>query len=223
MSGEPKRLDLRGSSPEDMEWSPAAAHLRAGGILAYPTETVYGFGGLCTPEGVEALTRLKAREDGRPFLVLAPSAEFVSDLEWTEEARELAEIFWPGAVTLVLGDPRGAFPRGIRSEAGTVAVRVSPDPVVIALLREVGTAITSTSANAPGEQPARTGDEAAAAAAGLGGGTEVLVLDAGTLPPSGPSTIVDCTGSSARVLREGTVPVGRLRCALPLIRHESHG
>lgn len=222
MSGGPSRLDLRGLSEEDMELGAAVAHLGAGGILAYPTETVYGFGAICTAEGVAALTTLKPREPGRPFLVLAPSADFVSDLEWPAEARELASIFWPGAVTLVLRDPQGVFPSGIRSDAGTVAVRVSPHPVVRALLGEAGVAITSTSANVPGEPPARSGEEAAAAVSSLGGRSEVLVLDGGTLPPSGPSTIVDCTGPSARVLREGTVPVGRLRCALPQIRDESH-
>jgi len=222
VSGGPPRLDLRGLAEEDMELGAAVHHLGAGGILAYPTETVYGFGSICTADGVAALAALKPREPGRPFLVLAPSAEFVSGLEWPEDARELAGIFWPGAVTLVLRDPQGVFPSGIRSDEGTVAVRVSPHPVVRALLRAVGAAITSTSANVPGEPPAQTGDEAAEAVSSMGGRSKVLVLDGGTLPPSGPSTIVDCTGSSARVLREGTVPVGRLRCAIPQIRDESH-
>jgi L-threonylcarbamoyladenylate synthase len=196
----------------------AAAHVRGGGVLGYPTETVYGFGGACTPEGVEALARLKRRERHKPFLVLAPSVEALSGLAWSEEARTLAGIFWPGAVTLVLSDPDGAFPPGIRSEAGTVAVRVSPHPVVQALMAAGTGAMTSTSANAPGHPPARTGAEARDAAIALGGGEEVLVLDAGPLPPSGPSTLVDCTASEPRVLREGTVPVARLRCALPQIR-----
>jgi L-threonylcarbamoyladenylate synthase len=200
---------------------PVLEHLNQGGLLAYPTETVYGFGGLCTADGVAALTALKPRDADKPFLVLAPSAEAVADLEWSAEATELAGIFWPGAVTLVLRDPRQIFPAGIRSAQGTVAVRVSPHPVVVALMKAGAGALTSTSANAPGSPPATSGDGAAAAVASLGGGAEVMVLDTGVLPPSGHSTLVDCTGPSARVLREGTVPVGRLRCALPEIHDES--
>jgi len=217
------RLDLNGLRAEYLELGGAVEHLKAGGVLVYPTETVYGFGSLCTAPGLEALTRLKPREPGKPFLVLAPSAAFLSDLEWSQEAEELASIFWPGAVTLILRDPSSVFPTGIRSEAGTVAVRVSPHPVVVALMQAGGVAITSTSANAPGQPPAQTGDDASRAAASLGGAGDVMVLDAGTLPPSGPSTLVDCTGPSARVLREGTVPIARLRCALPQIDDACHG
>jgi len=139
----------------------------------------------------------------------------VASLRWSEEARELARIFWPGAVTLVLADPAGIFPPGVRNSAGGVAVRVSPHPLVGVLLEELGAPLTSTSANAPGEPPARSGAEAARAAEALGAGQEMLVLDAGTLPASGPSTIVDCTGARPVVVREGSVPLQRLRCALP--------
>jgi tRNA A37 threonylcarbamoyladenosine synthetase subunit TsaC/SUA5/YrdC len=86
---------------------------------------------------------------------------------------------------------------------------------VQALLERLDAPLTSTSANAPGTEPARSGDEALAAARALDAGAEMLVLDAGTLPGSGPSTIVDCTGARPVVVREGTVPLHRLRCALP--------
>jgi L-threonylcarbamoyladenylate synthase len=215
-------MDLRGVAGEDLDVTAAVHHVQAGGLLAYPTETVYGFGGACTADGVSALGRLKVRRPGQPFLALVPSADFVSALGWTDEARELASVFWPGALTLVLKDPVGMFPPGIRSEDDTVAVRVSPHPVVRALVGSGHMAITSTSANAPGQPPATTGDEASAVAQELGARGTVLVMDVGTLPPSGPSTIVDCTGFSARVLRAGTVPVDRLRCALPEIRDDSY-
>lgn len=223
MSTGPVTLDVRGTPPSDLAFEATVDHLRAGGLLAYPTETVYGFGGLCTPESVAALAALKPRGAEKPFLVLAPSFDAVADLEWSDEARELAEIFWPGAVTLVLPDPQGRFPAGVRSSTGTVAVRVSPHPVVVALMNELGEPITSTSANPPGVPPARSGDEALEAARILGAGDEVLVVDAGTLPESGPSTLVDCTGGAVKVLREGTVPVGRLRCAIPHVEAPPRG
>ena len=213
----PRVLDLRGSVPGAEELAPAAAHVAAGGILAYPTETVYGFGGLSTPEAVARVRHLKRRDEDRPLLVLARSMDDVAHLEWTDAARELASIFWPGAVTLVLGDPRGSFPPGIRSAVGAVAVRVSPHPVAASLLAQLPGPLTSTSANAPGKPPAADGTEALAAGVALGAGEELLVLDVGLLPPSGPSTIVDCTGTVPVVLREGTVPLHRLRCAVPEI------
>lgn len=217
----PEVIDLRGIPLETADLEPVREHLHAGGVVAYPTETVYGFGGLCTPAAVARVLALKGRGAERPLLVLAPDRDALAGLEWTEPAAELAAIFWPGAVTLVLPDPRGIFPAGVRSAAGAVAVRVSPHPLVRTLLAAVGEPLTSTSANAPGRPPARSGTEAAAAASALGG-EGITVLDAGTLPASGPSTIVDCSGPEPVVLREGTVPIGRLRCALPEIdgRHD---
>ncbi len=215
----PSVLDLRGTmlAPSDLE--PVAAHVRREGLIAYPTETVYGFGGLCSPGAVALLRGLKRRAEGRPLLVLVRSAAGASGLRWTDEARELASLFWPGSVTLVLRDPDGIFPDGVRSPEGAVAVRVSPHPFVAGLLDLLGTPLTSTSANAPGAVPAMTGSGALDAALRVGAGQEMLVVDCGSLPRSGPSTIVDCCGATPVVVREGTVPLSRLRCAVP----EIHG
>jgi L-threonylcarbamoyladenylate synthase len=215
MSGGPVRLDLRATVPDAGALAPAAEHVLRGGILAYPTETVYGFGARCDPEGVQKVRRMKRRDDDKPLLVLVRDAAEVAALRWTEEARELARIFWPGSVTLVLGDPDGVFPAGVRSTQGGVAVRVSPYPVVALLLDAIGGPLTSTSANAPGRPAARSGEEALSAAVSLDLGDEMLVVDVGLLPVSGPSTLVDCTGPAPVVVREGTVPLHRLRCALP--------
>ncbi len=215
MTGRPRILDLRHIPAADADLGMVAEHVRSGGLVAYPTETVYGFGGTCTGGSVARLVALKRREKGKPLLVVVRGVDELAGLRWTEEALELARIFWPGAVTLVLGDPDGIFPPGVRSPTGSVAVRVSPHPLVGALLERLEAPLTSTSANVPGEAPARSGAEAAAAASALGAGEEMLVLDAGTLPASGPSTIVDCTGTHPVVVREGSVPLQRLRCALP--------
>jgi len=211
----PAVLDLRGTLPGPSELAPVAEHLEGGGLLAYPTETVYGFGGICTPDVVRRVRDLKRRADHRPLLVLVPSAGAAGGLRWSDEARELADVFWPGALTLVLADPGETYPPGVRSAEGTVAVRVSPHPLVATLLRLLSAPLTSTSANAPGGAPAVSGQEALQAAVALGAGSEMLVVDVGRLAPSGPSTIVDCSGPAPVVIREGTLPVARLRCALP--------
>lgn len=209
----PSVLDLRADPDADL--APVVEHLRAGGVVAYPTETVYGLGSACTEEGVRRVQALKRRDADKPLIALVPSAESVSSLRWTDAARELAATFWPGALTLVLEDPERTFPVGVRHPVhGTVAVRVSPHPVAARLVSALGAPLTSTSLNAPGEPPAASGHEATRVVLGLGG-SDVFVLDAGTLPPSGPSTVVDCTGPEPIVLRVGTVPVERLRCVLP--------
>lgn len=215
----PTVVDLRGGDIDSMDLGGVADHVRRGGLVAYPTETVYGLGGLCTTEAVARLRALKEREPEKPFIAVVRSADDVAGLSWSAEARELARIFWPGALTLVLGDPDGVFPPGVRSPAGSVAVRVSPHPLVARLLAAVAAPLTSTSANVPGESPARSGAEALEVARTLGAGPDMWVLDAGTLPPSGPSTVIDCTDARCVVIREGTVPLGRLRCVLP----EIHG
>jgi L-threonylcarbamoyladenylate synthase len=192
-------------------------HLAAGGLIAYPTETVYGLGGALRADAVARVRELKGREGGKPLLVLVPSADSVSGLRWTPSARDLARIFWPGPLTLVLEDPLGIFPAGVRDEdTHAVGVRVSPHPVVARLVSGLGGPLTSTSLNVPGESPAASGGEASKVVTSLHA-PDVLVLDWGTLAPSLPSSVVDCTGDEPVVIREGAVPTSRLRCAVPAI------
>ena len=213
MSDAPARLDLRADPGADL--ARALRHLQADGLVAYPTETVYGVGGCATEAAVGRLRALKSREADKPFILLVPSRQAVEGLRWTPAARALADVFWPGSLTLVLEDPLGIFPAWTRDPGRrAVGVRVSPHPIVARLLEALGAPLTSTSLNAPGEPPATSGAEALEVLQRIGGG-DVLLLDAGTLPPSGPSTVVDCTGDEPRVLREGSIPTSRLRCAVP--------
>jgi L-threonylcarbamoyladenylate synthase len=192
-------------------------HLRGGGVIGYPTETVYGLGGTVAVGAVDRVRELKRRDPGKPLIVLVASADTIPDLRWTDAARELARVFWPGPLTLVLEDPRGIFPPGVRREdTHAVGVRVSPHPLVARLLAALGGPLTSTSLNAPGERPAASGAEALEVARRLGG-RDVLVLDGGTLADSRPSSVVDCTGPEPVIIREGAVPTSRLRHAVPRI------
>lgn len=194
-------------------------HLRVGGLLAYPTETVYGFGGLPTASVIDALAALKMRgRPKKPMLLLVPDREAVSDLTWTPEAIELTDVFWPGSLTLVLADPGARYPTGVRGSDGSVAVRVSPHPLVRELVSGIGGPIISTSANRTGEPPALDAQGALGAAFAAGAGDELWVLDGGALEPSPPSTIIDCSGPEPVVLRQGTIPLGRVRCVLPGVR-----
>lgn len=208
-------FDLRGNP--DASLDAVVDHIRGGGLVAYPTETVYGIGGACTYEASDRVRTLKGRGETKPLIALVPDQETVGALEWTPDAEELAKIFWPGSVTLVLRDPAGLFPDGVRdAERGTVGVRVSPHPIASRLVAALGEPLTSTSLNRSGEAPITTGADARAWLEGLEA-TDVWLIDGGTLPPSAPSTVVDCTRRRPRVLREGAIPTGRLRCAIPEI------
>lgn len=209
----PRTLDVR--ADPDAHLPEVVAHLESGGLIAYPTETVYGLGGSIQEGAVARVRAMKARERGKPLIALVPSVEAVSDLRWTDGARELARVFWPGPLTLVLEDPLGIFPPGVRDEdTHAVGVRVSPHPFVARLVERFGAPLTSTSLNAAGEPPAQSGSAAAEVVRRLEA-PDVLVLDGGTLSPSMPSSVVDCTGPEPVVLREGAVPTNRLRCVVP--------
>ncbi|MFH1762918.1 MAG: L-threonylcarbamoyladenylate synthase [Gemmatimonadota bacterium] len=217
----PRLVRIRGGVPDPADLAPVARHLVGGGLVAMPTETVYGFGCVPYEAPVRTLQRLKGRGPEKPFLLLIPGVDSVPELDWVPRARALAELFWPGALTLILMDPAGRYPSGVRSPAGGVAVRVSPHPLVKALVRSVGGPIVSTSANTPGGLPALTPEGAMETAEGLGAGDELWVLDGGPLIPSEPSTIIDCTGSVPLIRRVGAIPLDRIRFVLPEIHEPS--
>lgn len=212
-----RRIDVRGLEGAALSeaLAPVAAHLARGGLIGYPTATVYGFGGAASTAAVERLARLKGRDPDRPFLLLVPDRDPLEALAWTASARTLAAAFWPGPLTLVLGDRDGVLPAAVRSRQGGVAVRRSGHPVVRALLAQVDHPITSTSANPPGAPPATDADGCEAAWRALDDGDEGWVIDAGPLPPSAASTIVDCLAEVPVVRREGAIPLAELRRVAP--------
>jgi L-threonylcarbamoyladenylate synthase len=194
-------------------------HLQAGRVLAYPTETVYGFGGGIDHASVDALVALKHRERGKPFLLLISGAEMLSrlDLHLPPAASVLAAHFWPGPLTLVLpgGDKR--VPDALRGPEGGIAVRWTPHEGITRLIRAYGQPLTSTSANLPGHPPAMSAQTVVqewrdAIAAGT-----LRVLDGGTLHPSAPSTVVDCMGTDPRIIRPGAIAAEQLRAAVPTL------
>jgi L-threonylcarbamoyladenylate synthase len=195
------------------------AHLRGGGLLAYPTETVYGLGSRPRAGEVRALAELKGRRPDKPFLLLVASREMAEaqGLAFNESASALARAFWPGPLTLVLPGGGGRLPDSLRGPEGGIAVRWTSHPHTARLVAALGEPLTSTSANLPGVPPAPGADAiardfAAAIAAG-----RLLVLDGGVLGNRPPSTVVDCTSPTPRVVRAGALPVGELRRAVGIL------
>ena len=183
-------------------------HLRAGGLIAYPTETVYGFGGLVRDDALAALSALKSRDESKPFLILVRRAGDVQGVQWTPAARKLAERFWPGALSIALCVDRD-MPTRILSEEGTVALRATPHEGIRRLLERLGEPITSTSANLPRSAPATSAEDVAHVLREMER-EDVMILDGGQLPPSASSTLVDCSVDPPRVLREGAITTDAL-------------
>ena len=191
-------------------------HLRGGGLLAYPTETVYGLGSRARADEVRALARLKGRRQGKPFLLLVSSRDMAEaqGLAFSDGANALARAFWPGPLTLVLSGGGGRLPDELRGPEGGFAVRWTSHRGMAALIGALGEPLTSTSANLPGQPPA---PGAAAIVRDFATAIErktLLVLDGGVLGNSPPSTVVDCTQPAARIVREGAITVAELRRAV---------
>ena len=192
-------------------------HLQNNGVLAYPTETVYGFGGAAEHDAVEQLVKLKGRPPGKPFLLLIAGSDMLSrlDLHLPRGVARLAARHWPGPLTLVLPGGERRVPNRLRGPEGGVAVRWTSRPALQELIRADGDPITSTSANKPGTPAAMSATEIAADWSDAMARGTLRVLDGGRLTPSPPSTVVDCTGRLPRVIRPGAISASILRESVP--------
>jgi L-threonylcarbamoyladenylate synthase len=192
----------------------AVERIRTGGLVAYPTETVWGLGADARCEAaVASLRRWKGRADAAPISVLveAPSAIAALACEPGVVARRLAAAFWPGPLTLVLRCAR-RFAAGVARDDGAVGLRCSPHPVASAFAAALARAgvgpVTATSLNHSGEPAARTQAEARALC-GERGGPELLA-DGPDAGGALASTVVDLTGAQPVVLRWGALSRGAL-------------
>ncbi len=182
----------------------AADTLRAGGVVAFPTETFYGLAvAALDAASVRRIFELKRRPDSKPLIVLVDSvamAETVAHV--TPSARDLMTRYWPGALTLVM-PAHAAVPSVVTAGTGTLGVRLSSHPLARGLVELLGEPVTAPSANPDGLAPPTT------AAGVLGHFPEGidLILDGGATRGGEPSTVLDLTVDPPRVLRQGAVVV----------------
>ena len=188
-------------------------HLASARLVAYPTETVYGLGSAPETAGLEALARLKGRPPRKPFLLLVSGRGMAEGygLVLNAAARAMADACWPGPLTLVLPGGEGKLPDTLRGAEGGIAVRHTSQSEVALLIALLGHALTSTSANRPGQPTSPGADGVARVFASAVDEGELLVLDGGVLGNVPPSTLVDCTTSMPRIIREGAIPRAELR------------
>lgn len=230
----PTVLAVDPDAPDPAAIAAAAAVLRAGGLVAFPTETVYGLG--ADARDAAAVARIfaaKGRPADDPIIVhvldaamLGPAAAPDAEPDraaggdgaivaaWPPVAARLAEAFWPGPLTLVV--PRGpAIPPIVTAGLDAVAVRAPAHPVARALLAAAALPIAAPSANPFGRTSPTT---AAHVLAGLGDRVD-LVLDGGPCPVGVESTVVDCTVGPPRLLRPGGIALEALRAVVPAMDH----
>ncbi|WP_149535862.1 L-threonylcarbamoyladenylate synthase [Siccirubricoccus phaeus] len=205
----------------------AAALLRAGALVAFPTETVYGLGGDArNGRAVAAIFAAKGRPHFNPLICHYPSAAAAfADVRADDRAQALAAAFWPGPLTLVLPRRPGCA-IDLLAGAGldTLAVRVPAHPLALALLRAAALPVAGPSANLSGQVSPTT---PAHVLAGLGGRI-AAVLDGGPCAVGVESTVLDLTGAGAVLLRPGGVPaeaiealIGKVGRPVPLAAAEA--
>ncbi|MBI4427080.1 MAG: threonylcarbamoyl-AMP synthase [Candidatus Magasanikbacteria bacterium] len=205
---------------DSLDFSDVVEKLRNGFTIVYPTETCYGLG--CDArnnEAVEKVAKIKQRPPSsrfgqdcgvasKPFLVVVPDAAMaLRYLEWSPKLQELADKYWPGALTIVaLAKDNCGLASGVVAADGTVAFRVTSHPIAARLSRELDAPLVSTSANISGqEQPYSV--EAVQRYFASQPNQPDIIIDAGELPQRAPSTIVRVVDGKVEVVREGEVVV----------------
>lgn len=182
----------------------AAGVLRAGGIILYPTDTLYGLGvDALNTVAIEKLRHLKGREKKKPMSIIVPDVPALRVYaNLSDEASALAHKHLPGALTLVLS-AREAIPASLTLH-GTIGVRIPNDPFALALAQAFGRPYTATSANRAGHPTQSTPMEIISHFGHASHGID-LVIDDGSRAGGVPSTVVRCTDNTPVVLREGVL------------------
>ncbi|MEJ2738664.1 MAG: L-threonylcarbamoyladenylate synthase [Dehalococcoidia bacterium] len=181
----------------------AAGIIKAGGLVAFPTDTVYGLGvNPFNREAVERIYLVKQRPGNLPLPVLLPDRNEVYSVasEISPAALSLMERFWPGGLTIILHKSAG-FPDYATAKSVTIAVRVPDHIVPVMLMKKAGVPVIGTSANLSNLPSALTAQEVQKQ---LGGKVD-LIVDGGKCPGGIESTLVDMTGPEPVIIREGAV------------------
>ena len=176
--------------------------LRDGGVVAFPTDTVYGVGvDPFQPEAVRRLYRIKGRPEDKPIAILVGSIEDVARVAQTPSRTfsRLADRFWPGGLTLIVETRE--LPPEITAGGSTVGVRMPDHPLTLELLRGFGGPIATTSANRSGQNPATSAEEVGAQL----GGRVNLIVDGGDTITKVASTVLDLSVSPPKILRHGGI------------------
>ena len=198
-------LRVDADNPDEEALLAAAEAVLRGGVIAFPTDTLYGLGcSLFDVSAVQMVARLKRRDPSLAVISLIPEPRQAHGLasEVTEVAERLIERHWPGPLSLIF-KAAPIVPARVRGAGGTVALRCPRDLLCQRLLDRIGGPVVSSSANLSGQRPAETAEEVVR----IFGNQLDLVLDGGPRRGGLPSTLVDVTGPRPRLLRRGALDV----------------
>jgi L-threonylcarbamoyladenylate synthase len=201
-------LKVDSGRPDRRSLDAAAEAVLRGGVIAFPTDTVYGLGcSLLDVAAVEMVGRLKRRARDHAFISLIPDPSQALGLALSVSgvAKRLIDRFWPGPLSLVFVAAE-IVPARVRGAGGTIALRCPNDVLSHALLQRIGGPMVSSSANLSGQPPAATAEEVVATF----GNQLDLVLDGGPRRGGIPSTLVDVSGPRPKLLRRGSLDVTAL-------------
>lgn len=193
-------------NPRDIDYGlikHAARILQTGGLVIFPTDTLYGLGAnIYDDVATKRVFEIKKRPLNKSLPVLIADSKELASLaqEIPPLAKALIDSFWPGQLTLIF-KKTGKVSTILTGGKDTVAVRIPDHPISLALIREAGFPLTGPSANITGVEPPTTAEEAAKT---LGDMVD-LIIDTGPCPVGAPSTVLDLTGSKPRILREGAI------------------
>ncbi|HEY7677395.1 MAG TPA: L-threonylcarbamoyladenylate synthase [Candidatus Methylomirabilis sp.] len=200
-------------TPDPAALAEAVGALRSGGLVAFPTETLYALGAdPFHPGALERVFAAKGREAAKAVSLLLARAGMVDSLAapLPPLARDLMERFWPGPLTLIVR-AIGGLPPGLAASGGGIGLRVPRNAVALALLGAFGGPLVGTSANRAGGPDPRD----AGAVLRQVGPSLALLLDGGLTPIGSPSSVVDCTEDPPRLLRAGALPLAVLQAVVP--------
>jgi tRNA threonylcarbamoyl adenosine modification protein (Sua5/YciO/YrdC/YwlC family) len=201
-------LKVNPAAPEPERIARAAALVRRGEVIAFPTDTLYGLAADPFNQGaVRHVFAIKDRPPDTPLLLLVDSVEMAERCAGRLPPlfNRLAARFWPGPLTLVV-DASAQMPALVTANTGRVGLRLPAAAIPLALVRAVGGPVTATSANRSGMPACRSVADVQAAL----GDRLPLILDGGPSPRAQPSTVVGIRGSSWAMIREGAIPAAEL-------------
>ncbi|HEV8173145.1 MAG TPA: L-threonylcarbamoyladenylate synthase [Actinoplanes sp.] len=204
--------DCRTTADRDRGIAAAVEAVKSGELVVLPTDTVYGIGAdAFTPHAITALHNARGADRRVPPPVLVGSRHTLDGLVYSlpKAARELADAFWPGALTIMV-EHSPSLQWDLGDTGGVVGVRMPMHPVALEVLREVGP-MAVTTANRVGQPAPLTAEQARDQLEY----SVRIYLEAGAAVDPAPSTIVDVTGDAPRVLRDGAVPFEKLRDVVP--------
>ncbi len=195
-----KLLKVDPDNPDTSAIEEAARAIRDGGLVAFPTETVYGLAAnLLNKEAIERLYRVKRRPKNKPFTIHVSNMDMVREIapDISDPAGRLIDKFWPGPLTIILNS----------KDREKVGFRMPANRIALSLIEKSGVPVVAPSANISGNRPPKSADEVLS---DLDEGID-MILDGGPTEVGVESTVVDATVSPYKVLRTGAISEGQLR------------